>query len=95
MLLKQYLVLLEPAYKVFLYANFRYKGNYYRREVAIKVLKPELLNTELFKEFYQELNIMRFSLPPSLSMFVMMRAVVSSLALLVATLETSTHRNVY
>ncbi|KAL8168379.1 hypothetical protein V2J09_009878 [Rumex salicifolius] len=36
-----------------------YKGNYYGREVAIKILKPELINTELLEEFYQEVNITR------------------------------------
>lgn len=39
---------------------FRYKGAYCSQEVAIKVLKPERLNSELQKEFAQEVFIMRF-----------------------------------
>ncbi|MBA0642652.1 hypothetical protein Goklo_027005 [Gossypium klotzschianum] len=36
-----------------------YKGTYCSQEVAIKVLKPERLNTDLQKEFAQEVFIMR------------------------------------
>lgn len=36
-----------------------YKGTYYGQEVAIKILKPERLNSELQKEFAQEVYIMR------------------------------------
>ncbi|XP_021849666.1 serine/threonine-protein kinase STY46 [Spinacia oleracea] len=36
-----------------------YKGTYCSQEVAIKVLKPERLNTDLQKEFGQEVYIMR------------------------------------
>ncbi|MBA0677060.1 hypothetical protein Goari_018487, partial [Gossypium aridum] len=39
-----------------------YKGTYCSQEVAIKVLKPERLNTDLQKEFAQEVFIMRFVL---------------------------------
>lgn len=39
---------------------FRYKGTYCSQEVAIKVLKPERLDSELEKEFAQEVFIMRF-----------------------------------
>ncbi|KAL0365710.1 UNVERIFIED_CONTAM: Serine/threonine-protein kinase STY46 [Sesamum angustifolium] len=37
-----------------------YKGTYCSQEVAIKILKTERLNTELQKEFAQEVYIMRF-----------------------------------
>ncbi|GMJ06934.1 serine/threonine/tyrosine kinase 46 [Hibiscus trionum] len=36
-----------------------YKGTYRSQEVAIKVLKPERINTDLQKEFAQEIFIMR------------------------------------
>lgn len=36
-----------------------YKGAYCSQEVAIKVLKPERVNTEMLKEFSQEVYIMR------------------------------------
>ncbi|KAJ0252473.1 Serine/threonine-protein kinase STY46 [Hirschfeldia incana] len=36
-----------------------YKGTYYSQEVAIKILKPERLDSELEKEFSQEVFIMR------------------------------------
>ncbi|KAH9662510.1 serine/threonine-protein kinase STY17 [Citrus sinensis] len=36
-----------------------YKGTYCSQEVAIKVLKPERVNTEMLKEFSQEVYIMR------------------------------------
>ncbi|KAH9710749.1 serine/threonine-protein kinase STY17 [Citrus sinensis] len=36
-----------------------YKGTYCSQEVAIKVLKPECVNTEMLKEFSQEVYIMR------------------------------------
>ncbi|GAB2253143.1 hypothetical protein Droror1_Dr00005990 [Drosera rotundifolia] len=36
-----------------------YKGTYCSQEVAIKVLKPECINTDLQKEFAQEVYIMR------------------------------------
>ncbi|GAB2282891.1 Serine/threonine-protein kinase sty17 [Dionaea muscipula] len=36
-----------------------YYGTYGDQEVAIKILKPERVNTDLLKEFFQELNIMR------------------------------------
>ncbi|KAL8552983.1 hypothetical protein ACS0TY_001597 [Phlomoides rotata] len=36
-----------------------YRGTYYGQEVAIKILKTERLNTELQKEFAQEVYIMR------------------------------------
>ncbi|WCJ39939.1 ACT-like protein tyrosine kinase family protein [Euphorbia peplus] len=36
-----------------------YKGSYCSQEVAIKVLKPERINTDLQKEFAQEVFIMR------------------------------------
>lgn len=39
---------------------FRYKGTYCSQEVAIKILKAERLNSELQKEFAQEVYIMRF-----------------------------------
>lgn len=38
----------------------RYKGTYCSQDVAIKVLKPERLNSDLQKEFAQEVFIMRF-----------------------------------
>ncbi|KAJ0011289.1 hypothetical protein Pint_34211 [Pistacia integerrima] len=37
-----------------------YKGTYCSQEVAIKVLKPERINSDLQKEFAQEVYIMRF-----------------------------------
>jgi hypothetical protein len=37
-----------------------YKGTYCSQEVAIKVLKPERLDSDLEKEFAQEVFIMRF-----------------------------------
>ncbi|XP_044509538.1 serine/threonine-protein kinase STY46-like isoform X2 [Mangifera indica] len=40
------------------YGNL-YKGTYYSQEVAIKVLKPERVNSDLLKEFAQEVFIMR------------------------------------
>ncbi|KAK2656908.1 hypothetical protein Ddye_009960 [Dipteronia dyeriana] len=36
-----------------------YKGTYCSQEVAIKILKPERVNTEMLKEFSQEVYIMR------------------------------------
>ncbi|XP_024464414.1 serine/threonine-protein kinase STY46 isoform X7 [Populus trichocarpa] len=36
-----------------------YKGTYYSQEVAIKILKPERVNSDLQKEFAQEVYIMR------------------------------------
>ncbi|CAH8344779.1 unnamed protein product [Eruca vesicaria subsp. sativa] len=36
-----------------------YKGTYYSQEVAVKILKPERLDSELEKEFSQEVFIMR------------------------------------
>ncbi|KAM7256077.1 hypothetical protein ACFE04_011818 [Oxalis oulophora] len=36
-----------------------YKGSYHSQEVAIKILKPERINTDLQKEFAQEVYIMR------------------------------------
>ena len=39
---------------------FRYRGTYRSQDVAIKILKAERLNTELQKEFAQEVYILRF-----------------------------------
>ncbi|XP_022145347.1 serine/threonine-protein kinase STY17-like isoform X2 [Momordica charantia] len=36
-----------------------YRGTYFSQEVAIKVLRPELINEEMIKEFSQEVYIMR------------------------------------
>ena len=44
---------------------FRYKGTYYSQEVAIKILKPERVNSDLQKEFAQEVYIMRFDIMSS------------------------------
>ena len=38
---------------------FRYKGTYCSQVVAIKILKPERVNSDLQKEFAQEVYIMR------------------------------------
>lgn len=38
---------------------FRYKGTYCSQEVAIKVLKPDLLHKDMLTEFAQEVFIMR------------------------------------
>lgn len=38
----------------------RYKGTYCSQEVAIKVLKPERVNSDMQTEFAQEVFIMRF-----------------------------------
>lgn len=41
--------------------NFlRYKGTYCSQEVAVKVLKLERINTEMLRDFSQEVYIMRF-----------------------------------
>lgn len=37
----------------------RYKGTYCSQEVAIKVLKPERVNSDMQSEFAQEVYIMR------------------------------------
>lgn len=39
----------------------RYKGTYFSQEVAIKILKPERVNTEMLREFSQEVYIMRYA----------------------------------
>lgn len=44
----------------FFFPFSRYKGTYCSQDVAIKILKTERLNTELQKEFAQEVYIMRF-----------------------------------
>ncbi|GMY11148.1 serine/threonine-protein kinase STY17 [Fagus crenata] len=36
-----------------------YKGTYFSQEVAIKILKPERVNTEMLREFSQEVYILR------------------------------------
>ncbi|CAL5442208.1 unnamed protein product [Camellia sinensis] len=41
----------------------RYKGTYCSQEVAIKVLKPDLVNKDMLREFAQEVFIMRIYLP--------------------------------
>jgi len=38
----------------------RYRGTYCSQDVAIKVLKPERISTDMLKEFAQEVYIMRF-----------------------------------
>lgn len=38
----------------------RYRGSYCSQDVAIKVLKPDKVNTEMLREFAQEVYIMRF-----------------------------------
>lgn len=38
----------------------RFRGTYCSQDVAIKVLKPERINTDMLKEFAQEVYIMRF-----------------------------------
>lgn len=38
----------------------RYRGTYCSQDVAIKVLKPERVNTDMQREFAQEVYIMRF-----------------------------------
>lgn len=40
---------------------FRFKGTYRSQEVAIKILKPESVNTDMLQEFSQEVYIMRFA----------------------------------
>lgn len=40
--------------------KFRYKGTYCSQEVAIKILKPERINTDMQREFAQEVFIMRY-----------------------------------
>lgn len=44
----------------FVFNCFSYKGVYCSQDVAIKVLKPERVNSEMEKEFAQEVFIMRF-----------------------------------
>lgn len=39
--------------------QIRYKGTYCSQEVAIKILKPERINTDMQREFAQEVFIMR------------------------------------
>lgn len=44
----------------FLFLNqIRYKGTYCSQEVAIKILKAERINTDMQREFAQEVFIMR------------------------------------
>lgn len=56
-----------PATHALLSGNFtdfldliRYKGTYCSQEVAIKVLKPECVNSDMQKDFAQEVFIMRY-----------------------------------
>lgn len=53
-------MLISLCPSLYLLFLFRYKGTYCSQEVAIKVLKPERLDSELEKEFAQEVFIMRF-----------------------------------
>lgn len=41
----------------------RYHGNYMGEEVAIKILRAEHLNENLWGEFIQEVNILRYLFP--------------------------------
>lgn len=42
------------------FKSFRYRGTYCSQDVAIKVLKPERISTDMLREFAQEVYIMRF-----------------------------------
>jgi len=42
-----------------LFNGISYKGTYCSQEVAIKVLKPERVNSDMQREFAQEVFIMR------------------------------------
>ncbi|CAL5372684.1 unnamed protein product [Camellia sinensis] len=43
---------------IFVFFDQRYKGTYCSQEVAIKVLKPDLVNKDMLREFAQEVFIM-------------------------------------
>ncbi|CAL5326171.1 unnamed protein product [Camellia sinensis] len=54
---------------IFVFFDQRYKGTYCSQEVAIKVLKPDLVNKDMLREFAQEVFIMRSVVPECSKIF--------------------------
>lgn len=50
----------EKLFLIKLVDLFRYKGTYVDQEVAIKVLKSGNANSDVVKDFFQEVKIMRW-----------------------------------